>query len=299
MKILFITATRLGDAVISTGLLDMLIGRYPSARITVVCGPVAAGLFAACPNVEKVVPLVKLPHDRHWFQLWRQCVGTRWSKIVDLRGSGVSFFLRSRSRHILRGGRRPGRRIGHLGRLFGVVPPPLPRNWYTSEQKRRALARLPDGTIWLALAPTANWDGKIWPAAYFVTLAERLRLNGMAPVIFYGPGADERQRAAPVLAALPDALDLGGDYELGSVAALLGRCGLFVGNDSGLMHLAAASGIPTLGLFGPSRASEYAPAGPRAHYVEAPGPEGSGDLEKLMPDTVYEAARALYEHESR
>ena len=77
--------------------------------------------------------------------------------------------------------------------------------------------------------------------------------------------------AAPVLAALGDrAMDLVGRLALPTVAAVLARSALFVGNDSGLMHLAAATGIPTLGLFGPSRVGEYAPAGQRAACVAAP-----------------------------
>ncbi len=58
-----------------------------------------------------------------------------------------------------------------------------------------------------------------------------------------------------------------GGVDLATAGACLGRCVLSVGNDSGLMHLAAASGIPTLGLFGPSHAYRYAPWGAHAAYV--------------------------------
>ena len=53
---------------------------------------------------------------------------------------------------------------------------------------------------------------------------------------------------------------------------MLARAALFVGNDSGLMHMAAAAGAPTVGVFGPSRAEHYAPWGPRAEAVRTPEP---------------------------
>ncbi|GAJ28992.1 glycosyltransferase family 9 protein [Acidomonas methanolica] len=293
MNILFITANRLGDAVISTGLLNALITRYPTARVTVVCGPVAASLFEPCPHVERVIPLVKQRHDRHWLALWRACIGTRWDLAVDLRGSGVSLFLRAKRRRILRGGRRPGRRLGHIAGLFGIAPWPLPVTWSTVEQRRRAVELLPAGSRYLALAPTANWDGKIWPPESFAALAQDLTREGFVPVLFYGPGEDERRRAAQVIALLPLAHDLGGGRPVGEVAALLGRCALFVGNDSGLMHLAAASGIPTLGLFGPSKPSEYAPSGRCAAFVQAPGAEGEGAMVDISVAEVRDAALAL------
>jgi ADP-heptose:LPS heptosyltransferase len=69
------------------------------------------------------------------------------------------------------------------------------------------------------------------------------------------------------LAALPESVDLVGRLSLPEVAACLARCAVFVGNDSGLMHLAASAGAPTIGLFGPTPAAEYAPAGLRAAAV--------------------------------
>lgn len=81
--------------------------------------------------------------------------------------------------------------------------------------------------------------------------------------------AAERAQAAPVLDAVPAErrIDLVGAADLPVLAACLERAALFVGNDSGLMHLAAASGVPTLGLFGPSPDDRYAPWGPRAAFV--------------------------------
>jgi ADP-heptose:LPS heptosyltransferase len=56
-------------------------------------------------------------------------------------------------------------------------------------------------------------------------------------------------------------IDLVGNTDLLTAASVLRRCALFIGNDTGLMHLAAAAGTPTLGLFGPSAVEQYAPWG--------------------------------------
>jgi ADP-heptose:LPS heptosyltransferase len=82
-------------------------------------------------------------------------------------------------------------------------------------------------------------------------------------------GRDERKLAEPVFSALPEGtvIDLVGRVDLQTAFACLRRCSLYVGNDSGLMHMAAAAGIPTLGLFGPSRSEIYAPWGPRCAFV--------------------------------
>ena len=109
-------------------------------------------------------------------------------------------------------------------------------------------------------------------------------MQGAIAAVLAGPGETERAMAAPLLAALPDAIDLAGRLSLPEAAACLARAALYVGNDSGLMHLAAASGAPTLGLFGPTPVAEYAPAGPRAVAVSAPG--------GCMPNLTVEAAHA-------
>lgn len=301
-RILFITATRIGDAVISTGLLSDLLRRYPTARFTVACGPVAAGVFQAMPRLERLILMPKQKWDGHWFKLWGQVVRQRWDLVVDLRGSGTAFFLHARSRRVLKGGRRPGSRLAQLADSMGVSPPPLPVAWTSAADRARAAALLPAEGPLIGLGPTANWGGKVWPPARFVALFQRLRdeaLPGARPVIFAGPGPQEAAMAQPVRDALPEAIDLAGQLSLSEAAACLARMDLFVGNDSGLMHLAAAAGAPTLGLFGPSPVDEYAPSGRRAGTVVAPGPAGAAPMAGLTVEAAAEAALALLKDEGR
>ena len=70
MDILFVTATRIGDAVLSTGLLGHLIERHPGARLTIAAGPVAAPLFDSVPGLERIVIVRKRPFNAHWLGLY-------------------------------------------------------------------------------------------------------------------------------------------------------------------------------------------------------------------------------------
>ncbi|WP_135467273.1 glycosyltransferase family 9 protein [Crenalkalicoccus roseus] len=298
MRILFITATRIGDAVLSTGLLDHLIRAHPAAKVVVACGPAAEGVFARMPNRAWTIVLEKRRFRLHWLDLWRQVAGQRWDLVVDLRASAFAYTLRAGRRVVARGGRQPGHRLRHLGALLGLDPPPLPVAWFGPADAARAAALLGgEGGAWIGLGPTANWARKVWPAERFVALYRALAgpdgpLPGARAVLLGGAGAEEAAMAAPVREALgARALDLTGRLSLPEAAAVLARCALFVGNDSGLMHLAAAAGAPTLGLFGPTSAEEYAPAGRRAAFVAAPGSPAPDSL----PGLTVEAARAAAE----
>lgn len=297
MRILFITSTRIGDAVLSTGLLDHLLRQHPEARITIACGTVAEGVFTRMPGLERIIPLTKKRWSLHWLELWSKVAFRRWDLVVDLRGSAMAWLLWTRRRAVMRGGRRPGHRIQYIAEALGVSPPPRPVAWFSAEDAARAEALLPDGP-WLILGPTANWHVKTWPAERFVALAHRLTrafgpLGKARVAVLGGPGEQERRMAAPVLEGWSGAVDLVGKLSLPEVAAVLARASLFVGNDSGLMHIAAATGVPTLGLFGPTPASEYGPVGARAEAVLADGPPATTPMDRLEVETVVEAATRL------
>lgn len=297
MRILFITSTRIGDAVLSTGLLDHLLRENPGARVTIVCGTVAEGVFTRMPGLERIIPVTKRRWSLHWLELWRQVALRRCDLVVDLRGSAIAWTLLAKKRAVMKGGRRSGHRLLHIAETLGVTPAPRPVAWFGAAEAARAASLLPGGP-WLILGPTANWRVKMWPAERFIALAQKLTApDGLLPgarlAILGGPGEAERRMAEPVLAALPEALDLVGQLALPEAAAVLARGALFIGNDSGLMHLSAATGAPTLGLFGPTPASEYAPIGPRAQAVLAKGPPANTPMQRLAVEQVVEAAERV------
>jgi heptosyltransferase III len=266
MRILFVTATRIGDAVLSTGLLSHVISRFPDARLTIAAGPAAAPLFEAVPGLEQLIVLRKRRWALHWLALYGRTVGRRWDLVVDLRGSALAWLLWAGERRVTAKGDPREHRVRQLARLFGREPPPSPVISTGARHDRAAEALIPPGTPVLAIGPAANWRGKEWRAERFAELAIRLTAPdapfAAARVAVLAAG-HERAQAAPLLAALPAArvIDLVGRTDLLTAAAVLRRCALFIGNDAGLMHLAAAASTPTLGLFGPSAVEQYAPWG--------------------------------------
>ena len=288
VRILFVSANRIGDAVITCGILDHLIRQYPGCRITIACGPAAAGVYARMPNLERTIIFQKHKNDSHWPKLWRQVAFTLWDLVVDIRGSGLAYLIPARKRVVRRP--RPGRMFEQHAAMLGISPAPLPTVWTAPEDRLKAAALLPADRPVIGLGATANWAPKVWPANRLAALLGRLAagpLPGAVAAVFAGPGEAERQMAAPVLEALPDAIDLRGALTIPEVAACIQRCALYVGNDSGLMHLAAATGAPTIGLCGTTidRADEMAPAGLRAAWARSKSPS----MEALSVDAVFAA----------
>jgi ADP-heptose:LPS heptosyltransferase len=305
MHILFVTATRIGDAVLSTGLLSYLIERHPDARLTIAAGPVAAPLFEVVPGLERLLVVRKRGRALHWPALYGQVVGRRWDLVVDLRGSALAWLLRARERRVMAKGDPGEHRVLQLGRLFGLDPPPSPRLWTAPRHERAAEALIPPGSPVLAIGAAANWRGKQWRGERFAELALRLigpdgPLSGARVAVL--AAAHERAEAEPVLTAIPPGrtIDLVGRTELLTAAAVLRRSALFIGNDTGLMHIAAASGLPTLGLFGPSPVEQYAPWGRCAAWVATELPRSAmfptgfdhRTTDTLMDSLSIEAAEA-------
>ena len=276
-KILFITSNRIGDAMLSTGLLDHLVHKYRKSEVTVACGPAAAPLFQYANNVVSVIAMEKQKKSGHWLKLWRDVVATKWDIIVDLRASAIAWLLLADKRYVLNTGKSADleHRVIQLGRLMDLDPPPNPRVWLAKETRALGAELVPKGGFVLALGPTANWTGKQWPAERFAETALRLTatgglLEGARVAVFGGPG--EEDMAAPVFEALPAdrTITLVGKIDVGAAAAALIQCTYFIGNDSGLMHIAASVGVPTLGLFGPSREEHYAPWGMFGTFLRTP-----------------------------
>lgn len=273
MRLLFITSNRLGDAVLSTSVLRHYVETNPGIRVTVACGPVAAPIFRAVPNLDRIIEMPKQKRGGHWWKLWKSVVLNWWDIIVDLRGSATAYVLPGAKRVVLSGNDDRIHRVEQMARMIGLDKGLYPKVWVDQKHLSRAKELLPnDGRKVLAIGPSANWGGKTWAAACFVELIARLRAgDGLLPgthVLLVG-APNELDAAKPVIDALPatDRTIIFGDEDLLTVQACLERSDLYIGNDSGLMHMAAAAGIPTLGLFGPTREENYGPCGPVVAHV--------------------------------
>ena len=314
--ILFLTSTRIGDAVLTSGLLKRLHDEIPNARFTIAAGPPAAPLFRDTPNLDRVLTVEKRKGGGHWFELWREVRNRRWGFVLDLRGSGLSGFLSAKKRAIYR---RPlmGAPVVHkvveAARLLKLEEePPAPFLFTSDETERQAAALLGnDHRPILAIGPGANWIGKTWPSERFNELAARLLgpdgVMAGGRLLILGSESDRLEALATRMSIPRErVVDLCGKADLLTGYACLKRARMFIGNDSGLMHLAAAAGVPTAGLFGPSDERRYGPWGPHVRAVRGPrafedfliaDPKLNQALNHMMDlpvDTVAAAAADLF-----
>jgi heptosyltransferase-2 len=280
----------LGDTVMATPFLSALRERMPHARITVLARESAAELLRRSASVDAVVA-----HGRG-----------RWARLAAARREGargridVCFVLPpSFSAALASAASRARRRIGyggacrrlllsdalptegyrteHLSRAYlrllerltgreeAVVPAP---RVVPSDEWRERAAGLAGASAYFVLAPGATYgSAKVWPEARYAELAALLaRRTGLVAVIVGGAG--ERGGAEALRAGIgAGARNLAGELSVADLVSVLAGARLVVGNDSGPAHIAAALGVPTVAVFGPTSVDWTAPRGAAVRIV--------------------------------
>lgn len=294
-RLLVVGLSNIGDVILTTPVLERLHQLYPTARMDVVGDRRSSALFTHCPYLGRVIHRDKSRGWRGRLELIRELRTTRYDLVVDLRTDGMAYLLRARRRltkwHRARHG--PHAVEDHMSVIAAINPSgeiPPATIWLGEGERafvERAMESLP-GDRWLALAPGANWAPKTWPAEQFSALAKAVSGHFDALVLLGGKA--DRARCEIIRANVSLAcVDLAGKTTLLEAAAALKHCAAFVGNDSGLGHMAAAMGIPTLTVFGPGRPQRYRPWGPRSACVVS----DTETIADLQVDTVAEHLRAL------
>lgn len=143
-------------------------------------------------------------------------------------------------------------------------PPPMAPSPKEAAAARDLARNLPER--FLAVHPGSGSPAKNWAADRFAALADLL-VPGLPFALVEGPA--DREAVAGVQALAPRAVVVR-DLPLRILGALLARAGFYVGNDSGISHLAAAYGAPSLVLFGPTDPAVWSPLGPRVAFVRSP-----------------------------
>lgn len=269
-----------GDMVMTQSLLMALRRREPEAAIDVLAPAWSLPIIARMPEARRGVELAVGHGQLGWGKrrrLGRALRATGYDQAIVLPRSAkaalVPWFARIPVRTGYRGESRYGlindmrpldktvltqtvQRFVALGLPPGAPQPPeVPYPRLRVDPQRQAALRRehglgPDDTL-VGLMPGAEYGpAKQWPVAHFGRLAERLAAEGARPLIF--GSAKERDLGAAIAAYTPAAVNLCGRTELADVVDLLGACRAAVSNDSGLMHVAAAVGVPLAALYGSS-----------------------------------------------
>jgi heptosyltransferase-3 len=276
VEILVLHPGALGDLILSLPAIASL--RCASARITIAGNldylAVVAGSYADDVISLSTVPLHRLYSGERLHesdvQFWK-----RFDRIVSWTGAGdPEFTARLKKIHpeACVASWRPGPgETRHVSQMFAdsigtaisrIKPPRI----VLSDTKQSR------GTSWLsekgwnnreplvALHPGAGSEAKRWPALRFITLAQHLVQKKIKLLIIEGPA--ETGLAGQVARVFPPGAAITAESEpLDLLAAAMKNCSLFIGNDSGLAHLAASLGVRSIVLFGPTLPQNWAPLG--------------------------------------
>lgn len=310
----------MGDTIVAVPLLRAARQVYPNAHITLVTGKLAEIALQECPYID-VVHCYN-PRDQHYSaQNLRQAICRDERPDVCLiadrsfRSAWISYKLGGRvragfaseGRGFLLTHRVPYRRNSpeiecFLDILRAVAPEgkdtpaydPTPKLFLNESEYKRGAVILREreaiGPLLVAIQAGASYPAKQWSTAGFAAVASALAAEG-AGIVLMGSGKAEIDAARQMRQAMPHVpvVDLTGATNLRETMGVLSHLSMFIGNDTGVTHIAASLGIPTIGLFGPTRADKWGHAGPQGVVVSAP----DGDLGRLEVGPVLEAARLL------
>lgn len=290
-----ITLSNIGDAVLTTPVIELLRMLYPTASMDIVGDARSIDLFRELPCLRQCLLKDKAAMRRGSLELLCTLRRQRYDLVVDLRSPYLGHLLRSRRSLCVpwrqpRSGHAAERHVATLRPLFGELPAPSVRVHLNASQRAGALQRLehlPRPRV--AIAPGAKWPFKAWPVAHYQGLIQALG-PAIGGVLLVGGEADRERTSALAAAATSVPLwDGAGQLSLLDTAAVLAEVDLFIGNDSGAGHMAAGVGTPTLTLFGPGEPQRYRPWSPKAHSLLAP----EAKLELLPAEVVAEHAEAI------
>ena len=163
------------------------------------------------------------------------------------------------------------RRAGWIDAVLDEPLIPL----YVSEEKRRRAAEFlaasgaRQDSLRIAIGAGASYGlAKCWPPSRFAELANRLQAQSDADVVLFGTAGEAAVTRAIGSELNRPPVDLTEKTAIGDLPPLLSQCHLFIGNDSGAMHVAAAVGLPVVAVFGPTDPHGTAPVTPRSTIVQ-------------------------------
>jgi heptosyltransferase-3 len=297
MKRILVIATRqIGDVLLTTPLIRAARERWPQARIEVIGFAGTLGMLQGNADIDELIEtrprlgwsgfwslarrlwkrydlaLITQPGDRAHLMGWM--AASQRSGIIPA-GSSSNWWKRRLLAHVVVSAEDLGAVHVTVEKL-ALLSPWLDLTDAVPKVVTPAASALPDGvaqqlrTGAVIVHAPSMWAYKQWPLAHFEVLVRALLEQGRQVVLTGSASERDRECIARLLplGRPPQLLDLSGRLDFGQLVTLLGQAALYIGPDTSVSHLAAATGVPMIAIFGPTNPMRWAPWPARAEARE-------------------------------
>lgn len=284
-RILVIAMRYLGDVLLTTPLLHSLKQAYPDARIDVLVYGNTTGMFEGNPDIHRIITTSNRPkiadYWRLFYQIFRRydlAIATQTGDrpflytllaaplriavvpIKSTKGHWKRFFVQ----HWTEFNGNTHTVLQHLKLLdalntkkhFALIPP----QYSDIQQLVKQYPFIASNNDYVVLHPHPQWTYKQWTVDAWVEVGHYLHELGLTLVLSCGPAQQELDYVATIQRQLPDGtINLAGQVSLAQLATIIAQAKLYIGPDTGITHLAAATGVPVIALYGPTNPVRWAP----------------------------------------
>ncbi len=316
-KILVFSFSFIGDAVLSTSVIQPLRRHFRDAHITFLVGPRAFDLLATDPNIDATLVYDNRGEHAGWkgrLRLIRTLRLEKFDLVVNLRDSLMARCIEAEHWGIARGegNRHAVTRYLEVLQRQGVDTTNAHPLVALTEAERTAAHNflvevgLKSERLRIGIHPGGNWEYKLWDGKNYADVASILAEKLDATILLFA-GPNERALQAQVTEMMDVPPILVKTDGLRHLAALISMCDVYIGNDTGPMHIAAAVGTPVVALFGSTNHIRSGPYGDShtvlqsginlgcnpCHPGRRPGGCGAGSCEVIARITVEQVLEAM------
>jgi heptosyltransferase-2 len=300
--ILIVPYDWIGDFVRCHSVVKLLRAQAPERPVDIVSSTLCAPLADYMPGIRQAI-VIDLPRRRLGLPQQRQLTSRLWEKHyaqalvmsrkwkaalapflagIPLRTGFAGEARFGLINDVHWGERKLPRMIDQMGALALPKDTPLPIEWPLPELKvpadevarwRAQRGLTAEGRPIVTLSPGAVGAGKAWPPGHYAALARALTEDGASVWVLGGP--DETAIAKQIAGAAGSHVHDLTSADLRNAILALAAADISVTNDSGLMHVSAAIGTPTIAIFGPTSPWHWKPLNPIAAILEPPGDEAA------------------------
>ena len=319
-RILVFSFSFIGDAVLSTAVIQPLRKHFPDAHITFLVGPRAFDLLASDPNINATLVYDNRGEHAGWkgrLRLIKTLRTDKFDLVVNLRDSLTARCIGAEHWGMVRGdsNRHAVTRYLEVLQRHNVDTTEAHPHLQLTEAEHEDVLHFLGEAGWtserllIGIHPGGNWEYKLWDARNYAQLANVLcREQKVSILLFASPNERELQAQVAEMMDVPPILVKTDD--LRHLAALISACNVYIGNDTGPMHIAAAVETPVIALFGSTNHHRSGPYGDTHTVVQSginlgcnpchpgrhPGGCGAGSCEVISGITVDQVLKTVERH---